>query len=34
MCHSDIGSTNVYADLLNKTKAKAFRKLPSLSVPQ
>ena len=28
MCHSDIGSTKVYADLLNKTKAKAVRKLP------
>ncbi len=30
MCHSDIGSTKVYADLLNKTKAKALRKLPLL----
>ena len=28
MCHSDIGSTNVYADLLSKTKAKAVKKLP------
>lgn len=34
MCHSDIGSTNVYADLLNKTKAKALRKLPSLTLHQ
>ena len=31
MCHSDIGTTKVYADLLNKTKAKAVRKLPSLT---
>ena len=30
MCHSDIGSTNVYADLLNKTKAKAVKKLPRI----
>lgn len=29
MCHSDIGTTKVYADLLNKTKAKALKKLPS-----
>ena len=28
MCHSDIESTSVYADLLNKTKAKAVKKLP------
>ena len=28
MCHSDINTTKVYADLLNKTKAKALRKLP------
>ncbi len=28
MCHSDIGSTKVYADLLNKTKAKAVKKMP------
>ena len=31
MCHSDIGSTSVYADLLNKTKAKAVRKLPTIT---
>jgi site-specific recombinase XerD len=31
MCHSDIGSTKVYADLLNKTKLKAVRKLPTLT---
>lgn len=31
MCHSDIGSTKVYADLLNKTKAKAVRKLPTFT---
>ena len=30
MCHSDIGSTKIYADLLNKTKLKAVRKLPTL----
>jgi len=29
MCHSDIGSTKVYADLLNKTKAKAVKKMPA-----
>lgn len=34
MCHSDIGTTKVYADLLNKTKAKALRKLPSLTLHQ
>lgn len=34
MCHSDIGTTKIYADLLNKTKAKALRKLPTLIVPQ
>jgi site-specific recombinase XerD len=28
MCHSDIGTTKVYADLLNKTKAKAVKKMP------
>lgn len=28
MCHSDIGTTKVYADLLNKTKSKAVRKMP------
>lgn len=28
MCHSDIRSTNVYADILNKTKSKAVKKLP------
>lgn len=31
MCHSDISTTNVYADLLNKTKSKALRKLPVFS---
>lgn len=31
MCHSDINSTSVYADLLNKTKEKAVRKLPLLN---
>ena len=31
MCHSDIGSTNVYADLTGRTKTKALRKLPSLA---
>ena len=31
MCHSDIGSTKVYADLLNRTKAKALKKLPVFS---
>ncbi len=29
MCHSDIGSTKVYADLLNKTKVKAVKKIPA-----
>ena len=28
MCHSDINTTKIYADLLNKTKSKALRKLP------
>ena len=28
MCHTDIRSTNIYADLLNKTKSKAVSKLP------
>ena len=28
MCHSDIATTKIYADLLNKTKAKAVRKMP------
>ena len=31
MCHSDISTTNVYADLLNKTKSKALKKLPVFS---
>ena len=31
MCHSDIGSTKVYADLLNKNKLKAVRKLPTFT---
>ena len=33
MCHSDIATTKIYADLLNKTKAKALRKLPTLTAP-
>lgn len=32
MCHSDIGTTKVYADLLNRTKAKAVKKLPTIHV--
>ncbi len=31
MCHSDINTTKIYADLLNKTMAKAVRKLPTFS---
>ena len=31
MCHYDIGTTRVYADLLNKTKAKAVRKLQGVA---
>lgn len=31
MCHSDIGTTNVYADITGRTKAMAVRKLPSLT---
>lgn len=31
MCHADIGSTKVYADLLNKNKLKAVRKLPTFT---
>ena len=31
MCHSDINATKVYADLMNKTKAKAVRKLPIIT---
>ena len=34
MCHSDIATTKIYADLLNKTKAKALRKLPTLTATQ
>lgn len=30
MCHSDIGTTKIYADLMNKTKSQAVRKLPVL----
>ncbi|MCR4828829.1 MAG: site-specific integrase [Bacteroidales bacterium] len=30
MCHSDIGTTQVYADLMNSTMAKAVKKLPRL----
>ncbi len=33
MCHSDIGTTKVYADLLNKTKAKALLYFPD-STPE
>ena len=33
MCHSDIGTTKVYADLLNKTKAKALKKMPVIWNP-
>lgn len=32
MCHSDIGTTKVYADILNRTKDKAVRKLPYFDV--
>lgn len=32
MCHSDIGTTKVYADILNRTKAKAVRRLPYFDV--
>lgn len=28
MCHSDIRTTNIYADILNKTKTKAVKKIP------
>ena len=31
MCHTDIGTTNVYADLTGKSKAKAVGKLPSFA---
>lgn len=31
MCHSEIGSTKVYADLLNKTKEKAVKRLPIIT---
>ena len=30
MGHSDIATTNIYADLLNRTKAKAVCKLPAI----
>ena len=30
MCHSDLSTTQVYADLLSKTKAKAIRRLPTI----
>ena len=30
MCHSDIGTTKVYADLLSKTKSKAVKKMPTI----
>ena len=28
MGHSDVSTTEIYADLLNKTKSKALKKLP------
>jgi len=28
MCHSDIDTTKIYADITNKTKNKAVKKLP------
>lgn len=31
MCHTDIGSTNIYADIAGKTKTKAVGKLPNIS---
>lgn len=31
MCHSDVSTTEIYADLLNKTKSKALKKLPVFS---
>ena len=31
MCHSDIGTTNGYADLTNKSKAKAVRRMPKIA---
>ncbi len=31
MCHSDIATTKIYADLLNKTKAKAVKRLPVIT---
>ena len=30
MCHSDVGTTKVYADLLTRTKAKAVKRLPAI----
>lgn len=30
MCHSDINTTKVYADILNRTKTKAVKKLPTI----
>ena len=32
MCHYDINTTKVYADLMNKTKTKAVKKIPVISV--
>lgn len=32
MCHSDVDTTKVYADILNKTKNKAVKKLPILDI--
>lgn len=32
MCHSDIGMTKIYADLLNRSKSKALKRLPTLGV--
>ena len=32
MCHSDIGTTKIYADLTCKTKSKALKKLPLINM--
>lgn len=32
MCHSDINTTKVYADILNRTKSKAVKRLPLLEM--
>ena len=31
MCHSDIGTTKIYANPVGRTKAKALKKLPELN---